>query len=90
MAEPSCSRFSSGPSASAFPECGVEVLVPDFQGSHAAMDIVLDASPDVLNHNTETVPGCIARSAWARATSARSTCWRMRSGSGRRSPPSPA
>jgi lipoyl synthase len=36
--------------------CGVEVLVPDFQGSHAAMDIVLEASPDVLNHNTETVP----------------------------------
>ena len=38
------------------PGCGVEVLVPDFQGSHAAMDIVLDARPDVLNHNTETVP----------------------------------
>ena len=38
------------------PGCGVEVLVPDFQGSHEAMDIVLDASPDVLNHNTETVP----------------------------------
>jgi len=38
------------------PECGVEVLVPDFQGSHEAMDIVLDAGPDVLNHNTETVP----------------------------------
>ncbi len=38
------------------PECGIEVLVPDFQGSHAAMDIVLDARPDVLNHNTETVP----------------------------------
>jgi lipoyl synthase len=38
------------------PGCGVEVLVPDFQGSHAAMDIVLAASPDVLNHNTETVP----------------------------------
>jgi len=36
--------------------CGVEVLVPDFQGSHAAMDIVLAAAPDVLNHNTETVP----------------------------------
>ena len=36
--------------------CGVEVLVPDFQGSHAAMDIVLDARPDILNHNTETVP----------------------------------
>ena len=38
------------------PGCGVEVLVPDFQGSHQAMDIVLEASPDVLNHNTETVP----------------------------------
>lgn len=38
------------------PECGIEVLVPDFQGSHAAMDIVLDANPGVLNHNTETVP----------------------------------
>ncbi len=38
------------------PGCGVEVLVPDFQGSHAAMDIVLAAAPDVLNHNTETVP----------------------------------
>jgi lipoic acid synthetase len=38
------------------PKCGVEVLVPDFQGSHPAMDIVLDAAPDVLNHNTETVP----------------------------------
>ena len=36
--------------------CGVEVLVPDFQGSHAAMDIVMAAAPDVLNHNTETVP----------------------------------
>jgi lipoic acid synthetase len=38
------------------PGCGVEVLVPDFQGSHAAMDIVMAAEPDVLNHNTETVP----------------------------------
>ena len=38
------------------PGCGVEVLVPDFQGYHPAMDIVMDASPDVLNHNTETVP----------------------------------
>lgn len=38
------------------PGCGVEVLVPDFQGSHAAMDTVMDARPDVLNHNTETVP----------------------------------
>lgn len=38
------------------PECKVEVLVPDFQGSHAAMEIVMNAHPDVLNHNTETVP----------------------------------
>ncbi len=38
------------------PGCKVEVLVPDFQGSHAAMDAVMEASPDVLNHNTETVP----------------------------------
>lgn len=38
------------------PGCKVEVLVPDFQGSHDAMKIVIDAAPDVLNHNTETVP----------------------------------
>ncbi len=38
------------------PGCSVEVLIPDFQGSHPAMDIVLEAAPDVLNHNTETVP----------------------------------
>ena len=38
------------------PGCKVEVLVPDFQGSHAAMDIVMNAGPDVLNHNIETVP----------------------------------
>ena len=38
------------------PGCRVEVLVPDFQGSHAAMDVVMEAAPDVLNHNTETVP----------------------------------
>ena len=38
------------------PDCRVEVLIPDFQGSHAAMEMVLDAAPDVLNHNLETVP----------------------------------
>lgn len=38
------------------PGCKVEVLVPDFQGNRAAMDIVMNAHPDVLNHNTETVP----------------------------------
>jgi lipoic acid synthetase len=38
------------------PGCRVEVLVPDFQGSRPAMKTVMDARPDVLNHNTETVP----------------------------------
>jgi lipoyl synthase len=38
------------------PGCGVEVLVPDFQGSHPAMEIVMEAAPEVLNHNIETVP----------------------------------
>jgi lipoic acid synthetase len=38
------------------PGCGVEVLIPDFQGSHEAVETVMEASPDVLNHNTETVP----------------------------------
>ena len=38
------------------PGCGVEVLVPDFQGSHEAVETVIAAAPDVLNHNTETVP----------------------------------
>ena len=38
------------------PECRVEVLIPDFQGDEAPLRTVLDARPDVLNHNTETVP----------------------------------
>src|SRR6184192_3166866 len=38
------------------PECRVEVLIPDFQGIEAALRIVLEAQPDVLNHNTESVP----------------------------------
>jgi lipoyl synthase len=37
-------------------EVRVEVLIPDFRGSDLALQIVLDARPDVLNHNTETVP----------------------------------
>jgi lipoic acid synthetase len=40
----------------AVPGCQVEVLTPDFQGSHEAVDIVLEARPDCFNHNTETVP----------------------------------
>src|SRR5258708_6982836 len=38
------------------PDCRLEVLIPDFQGNEAALKTVLDARPDVMNHNTETVP----------------------------------
>ncbi len=38
------------------PGCRVEVLIPDFQGNQEAIRIVVDAQPEVLNHNTETVP----------------------------------
>ena len=38
------------------PECGVEVLIPDFCGDGPALQTVLEARPDVLNHNVETVP----------------------------------
>ena len=38
------------------PECRVEVLIPDFQGHDGPLRTVLEARPDVLNHNTETVP----------------------------------
>jgi lipoic acid synthetase len=37
------------------PECKVEVLIPDFNGDEDALNTVLDARPDVLNHNTETI-----------------------------------
>jgi lipoic acid synthetase len=38
------------------PGASIEVLIPDFRGSEAALRAVLDAGPDILNHNTETVP----------------------------------
>jgi lipoyl synthase len=38
------------------PECRIEILIPDFQGNEAALRTVLDAKPDILNHNAETVP----------------------------------
>jgi len=41
-------RFASG--------CRVELLIPDFQGKPEALQTVIDAAPDVFNHNTETVP----------------------------------
>jgi len=38
------------------PNCTVEVLIPDFKGDLAALQEVMDAKPEILNHNTETVP----------------------------------
>ncbi len=38
------------------PDCRIEVLIPDFQGIETSLRVVLDAGPDVLNHNIETVP----------------------------------
>ncbi len=38
------------------PGCKVEVLIPDFRGDWNALDTVLAVKPDILNHNTETVP----------------------------------
>ncbi len=56
------------------PGCTVEVLVPDFKGSVAALKTVMDARPDILNHNVETVPRLFRqvqpqdRYEWAMAT----------------------
>lgn len=38
------------------PECRVELLVPDLQGDHSALQTILAAKPDVFGHNLETVP----------------------------------
>ena len=38
------------------PACSIEVLIPDFKGSLDALKIVMDARPEILNHNIETVP----------------------------------
>ncbi len=38
------------------PDCSVEVLVPDFQGDETSIATVLEARPEIYNHNTETVP----------------------------------
>jgi lipoic acid synthetase len=38
------------------PGCQVEVLIPDFQGNEDCLQVVIAAAPEVLNHNTETVP----------------------------------
>jgi lipoic acid synthetase len=57
-----------------YPGCSIEVLVPDFKGSLEALKIVIDARPEILNHNVETVPRLFKqvqpqdRYAWAAAT----------------------
>ena len=43
------------------PGCSVEVLIPDFRGDEAALRIVMDARPEILNHNLETVPRLFTR-----------------------------
>ncbi|MCX5848059.1 MAG: lipoyl synthase [Deltaproteobacteria bacterium] len=44
-----------------FPACKVEVLIPDFQGNQAALEKVISASPDVINHNMEVVKPMFAK-----------------------------
>lgn len=43
------------------PECKVEVLIPDLRGRWDALETIIAAAPDVLNHNTETVPRLYSR-----------------------------
>lgn len=43
------------------PECGIEVLIPDFQGNWEALRLVVEARPDVIAHNVETVPRLFRR-----------------------------
>ncbi|HSQ16272.1 MAG TPA: lipoyl synthase [Anaerolineales bacterium] len=57
-----------------YPGCSIEVLIPDFKGSLEALKIVMDAQPEILNHNVETVPRLFKtvqpqdRYEWAAAT----------------------
>jgi lipoic acid synthetase len=44
------------------PGCTVEVLIPDLEGNWDALAVIVEAKPDVLNHNTETVPRLYRRS----------------------------
>jgi lipoic acid synthetase len=43
------------------PGCSVEVLIPDFKGDQSALKLVMDAHPEILNHNVETVPSLFRR-----------------------------
>ena len=84
------SRRRFARSRRARPECRVEVLIPDFQGEEAPLRTVLDARPDVLNHNTETVPRLYRRRGPAAGTRARSSCSTARAAWRRTSRPRPA
>ena len=70
------------------PGCTVEVLIPDFCGSAAALDTVLAESPEILNHNVETVPRLYrrvrpeARYGQSLELLARADAWRRRTGAG--------
>jgi lipoic acid synthetase len=56
------------------PGCSIEVLIPDFKGNEVALKMVMDAQPEILNHNVETVPRLFRkvqpqdRYEWAMAT----------------------
>lgn len=58
LSDGGASHFAAtiGAVRAALPEATVEVLVPDFRGEHSALRAVLGATPDVFNHNLETVP----------------------------------
>lgn len=58
LADGGASHFAATIQAvrAALPQAIIEVLIPDFQGSAAALSAVLEAKPDILNHNVETVP----------------------------------
>ena len=53
------------------PTCTIEVLIPDFKADPAALQVVMDARPEILNHNTETVPR-LSRTVRPQASPARS------------------
>lgn len=56
------------------PSCSIEVLIPDFKGEEDVLKIVMDARPEILNHNIETVPSLFrtvqpqSKIAWTQAT----------------------
>jgi lipoyl synthase len=56
---------------SRLPSCTIEVLIPDFKADPAALQLVMDARPEILNHNTETVPR-LSRTVRPQASPARS------------------